>query len=141
MEIHKVVGAGGFPNCKTLARDIEVTPKTIQRDITFMRYQLGLPLEYDALRHGYHYTQEVQEFPLLHLSRNDLVALFLARHALEPLRGTGLERMLAASFSKIAEACPGEVSIQWHELDKAFSVQASGVLAESGRSPCSGSGD
>lgn len=129
MEIHKVVGAGDFPNCKTLARDIEVTPKTIQRDITFMRYQLGLPLEYDALRHGYHYTQEVQEFPLLHLSRNDLVALFLARHALEPLRGTGLERMLAASFSKIAEACPGEVSIQWHELDKAFSVQASGVLA------------
>jgi hypothetical protein len=65
---------------------------------------------------------------MLHLSRNDLVALFLARHALEPLRGTRLERMLADSFSKIAEACPGEVSIQWHELDGAYSVKASGVL-------------
>jgi len=32
---------------------------------------------------------------MLHLSRNDLMALFLARHALEPLRGTRLERMLA----------------------------------------------
>jgi hypothetical protein len=36
--------------------------------------------------------------------------------------------MPAASFSKIAEACPGEVSIQWHELDGAYSVKVSGVL-------------
>jgi predicted DNA-binding transcriptional regulator YafY len=85
-------------------------------------------LEYDSLKRGYWYTREVTEFPLLHLSRNDLVALFLARHALEPLRGTGLERMLTESFRKIAQACPGEVSIQWHELDEAFSVKATGVL-------------
>jgi hypothetical protein len=68
-----------------------------------MRDQLGMPLEYHALKHGYFYTQEVHEFPMLQLSRNDLVALFLARHALEPLRGTRLERMLSDSFSKIAE--------------------------------------
>ncbi|TDU67139.1 proteasome accessory factor B [Prosthecobacter fusiformis] len=129
LEIHKIIRAGRYPNCSSLAKEIEVTRKTIQRDVSFLREQWGLPLEYDAERNGYHYTQEVHEFPMLHLSRNDLVALFLARHALEPLRGTGLERMLAASFSKIAEACPGEVSIQWHELDGAFSVKAMGVLA------------
>ncbi len=128
MEIHKIIRTGRHPNCSTLAAEIEVTPKTIQRDISFMRDQLGLPLEYDSLRHGYHYTQEVHEFPMLHLSRNDLVALFLARHALDPLRGTRLERMLTESFRKIADACPGEISIEWHELDEAFSVKASGVL-------------
>ncbi|MFZ4594966.1 MAG: helix-turn-helix transcriptional regulator [Verrucomicrobiaceae bacterium] len=128
MEIHKIIRTGRYPNCSTLAKEIEVTPKTIQRDVSFMRDQLGLPLEYHAIKHGYYYTQAVNEFPMLHLSRNDLVALFLARHALEPLRGTKLERMLADSFSKIAEACPGEVSIHWHELDAAFSVKASGVL-------------
>lgn len=128
LEIHKIIRTGTYPNCSTLAKEIEVTPKTIQRDISFMRDQLGLPLEYQALNHGYCYTQEVHEFPMLHLSRNDLVALFLARHALDPLRGTKLERMLADSFSKIAEACPGNVSIQWHELDAAFSVKACGVM-------------
>jgi len=127
-EIHRLVRSGRFPNCSTLAQEIEVTAKTIQRDISFMRDQLGMPLEYDAIRHGYHYTQEVSEFPLLQLSRNDLVALFLARHALDPLRGTRLERMLRESFSKIAGACPGEVSIAWHELDEAFSVKTAGVL-------------
>lgn len=128
LEIHKIVRTGKYPNCSSLAEEIEVTAKTIQRDVTFMRDQLGMPLEYDKLRHGYHYTREVHEFPMLQLSRNDLVALFLARHALEPLRGTRLERMLADSFSKIAGACPGEVSIQWHDLDDAFSVKAAGVM-------------
>ena len=128
MEIHKTIRAGRYPNCTTLAREIEVTPKTIQRDVSFMRDQLGLPLEYDADKHGYYYTKDVQDFPLLQLSKSDLVALFLAKHALEPLRGTRLERMLAASFSKIAEACPGEVSIEWDSLDEAFSVKAAGVL-------------
>lgn len=129
MEIHKIIRSSRFPNCTTLAEEIEVTPKTIQRDISFMRDQLGLPLEYHPIKHGYFYTQEVHEFPMLQLSRNDLVALFLARHALEPLRGTRLERMLSESFQKIAGACPGEVSIAWNELDEAFSVKAAGVLA------------
>ncbi|MCX6857385.1 MAG: WYL domain-containing protein [Verrucomicrobia bacterium] len=128
LEIHKIMQTGKYPNCSTLAAEIEVTPKTIQRDISFMRNQLDLPLEYHAIKHGYYYTRPVNEFPMLHLSRNDLVALFLARHALEPLRGTRLERMLSESFSKIAEACSGEVSIQWNELDEAFSVKAAGVM-------------
>jgi proteasome accessory factor B len=128
MEIHKTVRAHRFPNCSTLAREIEVTTKTIQRDISFMRDQLGLPLEYHQVKHGYFYAGEVHDFPLLHLSRSDLIALFLARHAIEPLRGTRLEKMLAESFAKIAEACPGEVSIEWEALDECFTVKAAGVL-------------
>ncbi len=36
--------------------------------------------------------------------------------------------MLSDSFSKIAEACPSEVSFHWHELDEALSVRTAGVL-------------
>jgi predicted DNA-binding transcriptional regulator YafY len=35
LEIHKIIRAGRHPNCSTLAKEIEVTPKTIQRDISF----------------------------------------------------------------------------------------------------------
>jgi predicted DNA-binding transcriptional regulator YafY len=128
MEIHKVLSEGGYPNCSTLGRTIEKDPKTIQRDINHMRDQLGLPIEYDQQRRGYYYTKPVDEFPMLLLSKNDLVALFLARHALEPLRGTKLESILSDSFQKIASACPGEVSVQWQDLDDFFSVKALGVL-------------
>lgn len=59
MEIHKIIRAGRFPNCTTLAAEIEVSSKTVQRDINFMRDQLGLPLEYRVIQHGYFHTQEV----------------------------------------------------------------------------------
>lgn len=126
--IHEAVNARRFPNCKTLAREIEVTAKTIQRDINYMRDEMNLPLEYHEHKHGYFYTHPVTEFPLLHLSRGELIALFLARKALEPLRGTRLERMLTESFVKIAEACPEEVTFRWQDLDAAFSVKMAGVM-------------
>src|SRR5208283_6146379 len=42
-----------LPNARTLARELEVTPRTIQRDIEFMRDQLHAPLEFDSVRNGY----------------------------------------------------------------------------------------
>jgi proteasome accessory factor B len=50
--IHEALQRGSHPNCSTLAREIEVAVKTIQRDIEFMRDQLGLPIEYDQARRG-----------------------------------------------------------------------------------------
>ena len=54
--IHALVRKGNYPNCSTLAKELEVTSKTVQRDIVFMREQLSMPLEYDGKRFGYYYT-------------------------------------------------------------------------------------
>ena len=129
LQIHGLLVAQRFPNCSTLAREIEVTPKTIQRDLNFMRDEMSLPLEYHEREHGYFYTKPVTDFPLLQLSRRDMLALFLARRALEPLHGTRLEKLLAESFEKIAEAATGTVAFRWTELDAAFSVKTSGVVS------------
>ena len=50
-----------------------------------MRDQKGMPIEYDEVRHGYHYTAPVNSSPRFRLSKGELVALFIARKALEPL--------------------------------------------------------
>ncbi len=47
---------GKYPNCTGLAREWEVSPRTVQRDIDYLRWELGAPMEYDAIRHGFHYT-------------------------------------------------------------------------------------
>ena len=65
--IHEAVQEGSYPNCRTLAERLEVTDKTIQRDITFMRDELQLPLEYDEQLHGYTYSQDVSEFPVFEM--------------------------------------------------------------------------
>jgi len=53
--IHKRIAAGGYPNANTLARDLEYSPRTIQRDIEWARDMLGAPVRYDQWRRGYYY--------------------------------------------------------------------------------------
>lgn len=126
--IHELVLRKKFPNCKTIAAEIEVTQKTIQRDISFMRNDLDLPIEYDATRHGYLYTRPVQDFPFLKTTAEDIVALFLARKALESLDGTPLEASLKQSFRRFASNMPEQFSFPWADLDQAFSVHSPGKV-------------
>src|SRR5208337_3525919 len=71
LRIHPALSSGRFPNASTLAREIEVATKTIHRDIEFMRDRLGLPVEYDGARFGYHYTEEVSAFPNLQITEGE----------------------------------------------------------------------
>jgi len=132
-EIHTWVKAGRYPNCQQLAKELEMTAKTVQRDINFMRDQLNLPLAYDEQRHGYFYEKTVGDFPLLQLSRRELVTLFLARQALGTVRGTRLEQELAQTFERRTAGLSDEVSFSWSELDAAFSVRAAGIVEADAR--------
>jgi len=73
LRIHQALQSGKFPNASTLAREIEVATKTIHRDIEFMRDRLGLPVEYDSARIGYHYTEEVSAFPNIQITEGELL--------------------------------------------------------------------
>ncbi len=46
-------------NTSTLAGELECDPKTIQRDVEFMRDALELPIDYDASLKSFFYTRPV----------------------------------------------------------------------------------
>lgn len=125
--IHQSVSEGGYPNCRQLADELEVSSKTVMRDIDFMRDRLGLPLDYDAARHGYHYTAPVRDFPVMKVSQGEVAALLLAQKSLEQFRGTTFERPLAAAFRKLSHSLGGDMEVAWHELEQALSVRSSGT--------------
>ncbi|MDA0813943.1 MAG: HTH domain-containing protein, partial [Verrucomicrobia bacterium] len=125
--IHEVVKRGKYPNCRSLAEQLEVTQKTVQRDISFMRDELDVPIEYDAVRHGYFYAKPVEGFPLLNTTAEDVVALLLARRALEPMQGTPLEASLRESFRRMAQGMRGRISVPWTDFDQAFSAKITGM--------------
>jgi len=127
--IHSRVMDGGFPNCSDIARELEVTRKTVQRDITYMRDTLRLPLDYDGSQHGYFYTDRVTNFPAFQVTVEDLASLFLARSALRSIRGTALAEKLRPVFAGMTHMLEGEVNFSWGDLDEAFSrkvVEVSG---------------
>ena len=125
--IHQEVAADGYPNCQGLALDLEVSAKTVMRDVEFMRDRLGLPLAYDAVKHGFRYTAPVRDFPMMKVSQGEVAALLLAQKSLEQFRGTTFERPLAAAFRKLSHSLGGDMEIAWHELEQALSVRSSGT--------------
>jgi proteasome accessory factor B len=125
--IHQEVTTGSYPNCRQLSATLEVSSKTVMRDIEFMRDRLGLPLEYDPVRHGFFYTAPVRDFPVMKVSQGEVAALLLAQKSLEQFRGTPFERPLATAFRKLSNSLGGEMEIAWHEMEQALSVRHTGT--------------
>lgn len=125
--LHEKLKAGKFPNCRKLGEELEVSPKTIQRDIDFMRDRLNLPIEYDQLHFGYWYTEPVTSFPSIEVTEGELVALFVARKAMEQYRGTPFEKPLAAAFEKITEGLNDTIEFKWADVDSAISFRGTGA--------------
>jgi predicted DNA-binding transcriptional regulator YafY len=123
MQIHQAIQSGEFPNASTLAQALEVSTKSVYRDIDFMRDRLGLPLEYDDQRFGYYYTQDVSAFPTLQVTEGELFALLVAEKALQQYRGTTFEKPLISAFRKMAASLPETVSIHLAEWDQAVSFR------------------
>jgi proteasome accessory factor B len=129
MRIHERIKTGGFPNCRKLAGELEVSAKTIQRDIDFMRDRLGLPIDYDQLHFGFYYIEPVANFPNIEVSQGEIIALFVARKALEQYRGTSFERSLRTAFQKISDTLRDKIDFQWGSLDSAISFRGLGTSA------------
>ena len=126
MAIHARLKAGRYPNCRKIAEELEVSSKTIQRDIDFMRYRLALPIEYDALRFGFYYTEAVTSFPTIDVSEGDIAALFVAQKALTQYQGTPFERPLRSAFRKITDGLKDRMSFSWSDLENVISFHSAG---------------
>src|SRR5688572_29373638 len=110
LRIHEELRRGAFTNCTKLATTLEVSRKTVVRDIAFMRDRLELPIEFDARINAYRYTQAVSAFPTVQVSEGELLALLVARKALEQYRGTPFHRQLEVSFDKLTAGLKDRIS-------------------------------
>ena len=97
-------------NSTRLVKLLEVSRKTIVRDIAFMRDRLELPIEFDPQQNAYRYTHAVSAFPTVQVSEGELLALLVARKALEQYRGTPFHRQLEISFEKLTGGLKDRIS-------------------------------
>ena len=125
LRIHQALQSGQHPNATTLATELEVSAKSIHRDLEFMRDRLELPLAYDHAHNGYHYTEEVGNFPTLQITEGELFALLVAEKALQQYRGTTFERPLISAFKKMAASLPDTVSLNIADWEQTISFRTS----------------
>jgi len=125
LRIHRAIQSAKYPNATSLAAELEVSTKSIHRDIEFMRDRLELPIEFDRVRNGYYYTEEVSGFPTLQITEGELFALLVAEKALQQYRGTPFEKPLVSAFKKMADSLPDTVSLNLADWEQMISFRTS----------------
>jgi len=123
LRIHQLIQSGCFPNASRLAAELEVSSKSIHRDLEFMRDRLELPLEFDRARFGYRYTQEVNAFPTVQITEGELFALIVAERALQQYRGTSFEKPLLSAIRKMEQALPETISLDLADVGRSISFR------------------
>ncbi|NQU40386.1 MAG: WYL domain-containing protein [Lentisphaerae bacterium] len=127
--IDREIRRANYPNCRSLAAEWEVSPKTIQRDIDYLRYELNAPIAYDPVHFGFAYTEPNYHMPAISISESDLFAVCVAEQALRAFRNTPLHARLLSVFNKIEDSLPDRVSVHPAWLDSRVTVFAEPITA------------
>lgn len=96
---------GTYPNVPRLAEKLEVSRRTIERDLAYLRDFMNAPLAYSRERNGYWYSDSFH-LPPLNLSEGEVLALFLGSRVFSQYRGSPYERLIRDAFEKICAALP-----------------------------------
>jgi len=127
LRIHGELRRGELVNATRLGAELEVSRKTITRDIAFMRDRLDLPIEFDVRANTYRYTEPVENFPTVQVTEGEVMALLVARRALEQYQGTPFHQQLAVAFEKLTAGLKDRITFTADEEWRTVSFKNVGL--------------
>jgi predicted DNA-binding transcriptional regulator YafY len=98
---HDRVKASKYPNARHLAERFEISPRTAQRELDFIRDRLKAPLEYDHTRKGYYYTDDSYELPSKWYSEESVISFALAVRLASTIPDTRIKNELYDFIGKV----------------------------------------
>ncbi len=110
--IHHEIKEGRHPNTSSLARELGVSSKTVQRDIDYLRDELEAPIEFLRDENGYAYGRDDYVLPFLPVDGQDLFSIGVAAQVLQLLGGTPLARSLRSCYERLARLMPPAVRLR-----------------------------
>lgn len=127
LRIHEDLQRGNSINSTQLMADLEISRKTVVRDVAYMREQLNLPIAFDARTNTYRYTHPVNVFPTVQVTEGELMALLVARRAVEQYEGTPFHRQLEVAFEKLTVGLKEHISFSPADELRAVSFKNMGL--------------
>ncbi len=116
--IDNMIKEGKYPNSRQLAELLEVSRRTILRDVEFMRDRLGAPLAFCPKKRGYYYAEEGFSLRFVRLTEGELVALYLGHNLLKKCAGRPYEREINRAFQKICASLPEIVTVDFADISE-----------------------
>lgn len=120
---HEHIKDERYPNAASLAAHFEVTRKTAQRNIEFMRDRLFAPLVYVAERRGYIYEDDAYELPASWLGEEVLTALLVSARLASTIPDPSLKTTLRDFLDRVVSLHSGGTAASLAALAEKVSVK------------------
>ena len=120
--VDQTLRAGRWPTDKSLVAELEADPRTIRRDLEYMRNQLKAPIAFSRAQRGYYYSEDTYRLPFLQLSEGELLSLYFSERMLHQFRETPFEPELRRVIDKLAEMLPDSVTVRLDAITDFLSV-------------------
>jgi len=114
---------GRYPNTKTLAEKFEITRKTAQRDIEFMRDRLNAPLMYIPGHRGFTYEDHTYDLPGFWLGEEALISLLLAYRLVSAVPDKSLKTSLRSFLEQLLTKISHSQTMTVKDLNSKISVR------------------
>lgn len=115
LAIDRLLRSTAYQTCVSLAKELEVSERTIRDDLAFLRDRFHAPLEYGKKR-GWYYTDLAWRLPSIALSTGELFALTLGAKMLETYAGSAYEKELRSAIERLSERLPENSWIDLQQL-------------------------
>ncbi len=122
--IHHAIKEGRHPNTSSLASELDVSSKTVQRDLDYLRDELEAPIEFRREENGYAYSREDYVLPFLPVDGQDLFSIGVAAQVLQLLGGTPLARSLRSCYERLAKLMPPAVRLRPEVVREKLALRA-----------------
>jgi predicted DNA-binding transcriptional regulator YafY len=99
--LQRELQCNSFPNASTLAELCECSRSTAVRTIDRLRYEFGVPIDYDESQRGYFLTNRDFSFAALPPGRDELVVLILLSELLTMIDDPGLQSALSGLWARM----------------------------------------
>jgi len=119
--IDREIRAGRFPDASSLALTLEVSASTVDRDLEYLRSNLHAPLEWNAPRAGYAYSDTTYQLPLTRVPEGELLAALTREVVVREFAGTPFEARIRKIYRKATAELKDNIAVSGKELSECLS--------------------
>jgi predicted DNA-binding transcriptional regulator YafY len=102
-ELDRMLRGGRLQTVQSAAEELEVSARTVERDLEQLRYDLGAEIVYDRKLHRYRYEGDPVTVPAQWLNERELAILLIAERALRVFTGTPFQKEIHPAFNRLLE--------------------------------------
>jgi predicted DNA-binding transcriptional regulator YafY len=117
---------GTFPNATSFAELCGCSRSTAMRTIDRLRYEFGVPLDYDESRRGYFLTNPNFSFASLPPGRDELVVMILLGELLSMLDDRSLQAAVEALWARLTNG-RSDVTCDLEQIKRRFSSETTSI--------------